>query len=104
MCKIKYNLRRGDYLFLDVDDTLLLCGHGENKYQTAALIGETELADVIRHTQDSGIIVCGLSLRSIEFKEETEKQLEIVDIHSLTKQEGFPIDLSTGLHNSFPQF
>lgn len=67
------NLRQGDYLFLDIDDTLLLTGF--IKYQHSTRCTEDNLPTTIRQLQESGIKVIGLTARAEQFNEETIKQL-----------------------------
>ena len=76
--KIFANLRRGDCLFFDIDQTLLLCGL--DKYHDAPQLTEKELATQIRIAQEMGVQVYGLTARDVEREAKTVEQLKDVGI------------------------
>lgn len=72
------NLRQGDYLFLDIDDTLVVTGL--IKYQGTVSLIEKSVVQQIKVLRESGIHVIGLTARKLRFKQLTHSQLQSVDI------------------------
>ncbi len=74
------NLRQGDYLFLDIDDTLLFEGFSSEMRMPIEkgdyVATEKTLAQLIAILRKSGIHVIGLTARPNRFKETTEQQLK----------------------------
>ena len=71
-------LRQGDVLFLDIDETLILCGL--LKYEDPVELTEQDLPTLIKNLQESNIPVYGLTARQAKFTEHTLQQLKTVDI------------------------
>jgi len=73
------NLRQGDVLFFDIDETLLLCGI--KKYEDAVSLTEDNLPLLIEKCKEIGIKIYGLTARDLAFQIQTVKQLQDVNIH-----------------------
>jgi len=72
------NLRQGDMVFLDIDQTILW--PGIEKYLDKPTLKETRLPELIKQLQQSNIKVIGLTARKEERAETTKTQLELFDI------------------------
>lgn len=72
------NLRQGDFVFIDIDDTLLLTGL--EKYRDRVEVSEPDLARTIAILRESRIPVVGLTARSARFSEQTLFQLNQLKI------------------------
>ena len=73
------NLRQGDVLFFDIDETLLLCGI--KKYEDAVSLTEDSLPLLIEKCKEIGIKIYGLTARDLSFQMQSVEQLHDVNIH-----------------------
>lgn len=72
------NLRQGDYLFLDIDDTLVLLGI--KKYKDEAICTEKNIISQLKCLKESGLHIIGLTARKNKHVTQTECQLNRLDI------------------------
>lgn len=72
------NPTTGDWLFLDLDETLLLTGL--KKYEDAPSLTESELVSTIKMLRERGIKVIGLTARKTKYATATCEQLKSVGI------------------------
>ena len=76
--KVFTNLKRGDCLFFDIDETLLFSGL--DRYQDTPELTENELAAQITTAQEMGVRVYGLTARHDKFADKTIQHLEQLGI------------------------
>ena len=72
------NPATGDWIFLDIDDTLLLTGL--SKYHDQPRLTETELAAEISRLRQRGIHVVGLTARKEKYADVTRAQLTMLGV------------------------
>jgi 8-oxo-dGTP pyrophosphatase MutT (NUDIX family) len=66
-------IQPGDWVFFDIDDTLLLSAI--RRYEGIPELSESELPSQIKNLIDRGIKVCGLTTRSVLYTTQTLQQL-----------------------------
>jgi len=76
--KVFANLKRGDCVFFDIDETLLFSGL--DRYQDTPELTENELAAQIKTAQEMGVRVYGLTARHDKFADKTIQHLEQLGI------------------------
>ena len=103
------NLASGSWLFLDLDDTLVLSGI--EKYTDTPRLTESGLVAELTRLRERGIKLIGLTARKDKYKDQTQQQLAMLGIvlddiiHASSKQslKGEALQAYLELHPSQPQ-